>query len=280
LSIEFFGKASHAGMSPWNGRSAAHATEIFLHGINVMREQMLPEGRLHYLVEKSGEAVNVISDYAKISLTYRGPNAKNVEEYVNWIEEISKGAGLITQTTAKFTKIAGCYDLLPNQTMADKMMQYLEAIKAPEWSSEEQKFAKEIQKTDGCEEIGMDTKITPDPKGISVGGATDVGDISYITPTMGLTVSCWPQGLAPHTWAATVCNGMSIGQKGMILAAEVLALTGLELITNSDFLNTATKEFLERNKGKKYKSLCPSDSPILDGNHASADDLHDAIHHL
>lgn len=279
--VEFFGKSSHAALTPWEGRSAAHATEIFLHGINVMREQMLPESRIHYLVEKSGDAVNVIPEYAKIKLIYRGHDAENVEQYLKWIEDIATGAALVTQTTAKFTRLAACYDLLLNQTMADRVMHYLYRVGAPKWSEEEQKFAKGLQKTNGYEELGLDPDITPDPKGYSVGGSTDVGDVSYITPTMGVVVAAWPQHISAHTWEVAACVGTSIGQKAMMVAAQVLALTGFDLIADKEFLMNAKKEFAEKMKGKKYKSLCPADGPVIasDGTHATKADLqHEAIH--
>ncbi len=277
--IEFFGKSSHAGLTPWDGRSATHAAEIFIHGVNVMREQMLPQTRVHYLIEKAGEAVNVISDYSKINLTYRGTDVDNTEKYIDWIKDIAQGAGLITQTKSKFTDVAGCYDLLPNQTLSDRVMHYLNSIGAPKWTAEEQEFAKQIQSAENIPLTGLDTTITPDPKGMSIGGATDVGDISYITPTMGVIVACWPQSISPHTWGATACNGMSIGRKGMTLASQVLALTALDLIIDHDLLNNAKKEFLDRSKGVKYKSLCPvGGANAL--KHRSMDDMHDAIHHI
>lgn len=280
LKVEFFGKTSHSGLSPWAGRSAAHAAELFVHGVNAMREHIIPEARVHYLIEKAGNASNVVSDYSHINITYRGINAENVMKQVAWINDIAKGAALMTQTKEKVTDLAGCYDILPNQVMADRIMQYLNKLGAPKWTDEEQAFAKQMQKSEGYDEIGLSSVITPDPKGISIGGASDVGDISYIAPTMGLAVACWPLGFAPHTWAATACNGMSIGQKGMMRAAEILALTGLDLITDVEFLAAAKSEFLERTGGKPYQSLCQSDIPPLAAEHVHHIDTHDAIHHL
>ena len=280
IRVEFFGKSSHSGMAPWLGRSASHATEIFLHGVNAMREQLLPESRVHYLIETSGSAVNVVSEYAKINIIYRGPSAENVARHMEWISDIAKGAALATQTTSKVIELAGCYDLLPNQTMSDRMMQHLYTLGTPEWTNEEHEFAKKMQKVAAYAEDGLASKITPDPKGISIGGASDVGDISYITPTMGAIVSCWPLGFAPHTWAATACNGMSIGRKGMMRAAEVLAMTGIDLITDINFLNEAKAEFIKRTGGKKYKSLCQTGVPPLAAEHQHHIDTHDAVHYF
>lgn len=280
LKVEFFGKASHSGLAPWLGRSAAHAAEIFTHGINAMREHILPDSRVHYLVEKAGAASNVVSDYSRIMLCYRGVDAENVRSQATWIRDIAKGAALATQTREQVTDLAGCYDILPNQTIADRIMFHLNELGAPKWSAEEQEFAKQMQKSEGYELSGLSTIITPDPKGITVGGASDVGDISYITPTSGLLATCWPEGFAAHTWAATACNGMSVGKKGMMLAANVLALTGLDLITDQEMLTKAKTEFNERTGGKAYKSLCESATPPLAADHVHHIDTHDAIRHL
>lgn len=281
MRIEFFGKTSHSGNEPWEGRSAAHATEIFLHGINTMREQMLPEARVHYLVEKLGEAMNIVPDYARLGVLFRGPNAENAARHMKWIEDIATGAALMTQTTAKFTNLSGCYNLLPNQVMSDRVMQHLSLLGAPKWTTEEQEFAKTLQRNGGYKESGLDTAVTPDLKGMAIGGSTDVGDISNIVPTMGIVTACWPLGIPAHTWAATASNGMSIGKKGMFRAAEAIALTGLDLITDKDFLAAAKKEFVERTGGKKYQSLCPANGSVLAAeHHALHADSHDAIQHL
>lgn len=267
MYVEFKGTSSHSGVAPWLGRSALHAVEIFLHGINVMREQMLPEARVHYIIQQGGSAANIVPDYAKINIIYRGPDAENVSKYSNWIHKIAAGAAQITETQATVTDICACYDLLPNQTLADCISKHLQVLGTPEWSEEEQRFAREIQKAEGVSEAGLATAITPDMKGAPVGGTTDVGDISYIVPTSGVAVSCWPLLFAPHTWAATACNGMSIGRKGTLRAVQVLALTSLDLITDSQLLTKAQDEFASRTNNKPYKSLCSTDKPILAQGH-------------
>lgn len=280
IKIEFFGKTSHSGLAPWLGRSAAHAAEIFTHGINAMREHILPDSRVHYLVEKAGEAPNVVSDYSRVMIGYRGVNAENVRAQAAWIKDIAKGAALATQTREQVTSLSGCYDILPNQAIADKIMFHLNELGASEWSTEEQEFTKQMQKAEGYEQSGMSEVITPDPKGLVIGGASDVGDISYITPTSGLVTSCWPTGFAPHTWAATACNGMSIGKKGLMLATKVLALTSLDLINDREFLANAKNEFKERTGGKPYLSICEAETPPLAAEHVHHVDTHDAVHHL
>ena len=267
MYVEFKGTSSHSGVAPWLGRSALHAVEIFLHGINVMREQMVPEARVHYIIQQGGSAANIVPDYAKINIVYRGPNAENVSKYADWIHRIADGAAQITETAAIVTDICACYDLLPNQVLADCISKHLQVLGTPEWSEGEQQFARKIQCAEGINELGLATAITPDMKGAAVGGTTDVGDISYIVPTSGVAVSCWPLLFAPHTWAATACNGMSIGKKGMLRAIEVLALTGLDLISDPQLLAKAREEFISRTKNKPYKSLCSADKPILAEGH-------------
>lgn len=267
MYIEFKGKSSHSGVAPWLGRSALHAAEIFIHGINVMREHMVPESRVHYIIQNGGNAANIVPEYSKINIIYRGPDASNVDKYAKWIHNIALGAAQITETEATVTDICACYDLLPNQVLADCISKHLSVLGTPQWSADEQTFAKEMQLAEGYEESGLATTITPDMKGISIGGTTDVGDISYITPTSGIAISCWPLHFAPHTWAATACNGMSIGAKGMMRAVQILALTALDLITDKDLLDKAKEEFIKRTNNKPYQSLCNADKPILAQSH-------------
>ncbi|WP_432695258.1 amidohydrolase [Marinobacterium sp. YM272] len=273
LKVEWHGKNAHAGGAPWEGRSALHASELFTHGINTMREHIVPEARMHYYVENGGSAVNVIPDKSSIVFRYRGPNAADVQKNLDWIRDIAKGAALMTQTKVDITEMAACYDVLPNQVLSDRVYSHLEQFQVPEWTEEEQAFARNLQREAGYPEDGMATDMTADFRGASMGGSTDVGDISYITPTMGVLVAAWPLHVQPHHWGATASNGMSLGHKAAVKAAQVLAATGLDLLTDPDLLEAATEEFKQRTGGKPYKSMCTAEAhPIIRQRHAQAGD--------
>ncbi len=274
--FEWHGTSAHAGATPWEGRSALQAAQLFLHGVDMMREHILPTSRMHYIIPDGGSAVNVVPDYAKVVFRYRGHNADDVLKNVEWVKDIAKGAALATKTRVVSTNLDAAYDTLPNQALADAMMVHLHRLGPCEWTDEEQSFAKKIQKEVGKPEDGLATEILPDPKGVAIGASSDVGDVSYNTPTMGAIISAWPLHIPPHHWGCTACHGMSIGQKGVLKAAHVLAATGLDLFTNAELRFAAKAEFDERSGGKPYQSLCEGDAPI-GGHHPEYHDGHDQI---
>lgn len=262
LWIEWHGTTAHAGASPWAGRSAVQAAEIFLVAANMMREHILPTARMHYQIIDGGQAVNVVPDYSKVLFRYRGPSAENVMEHVAWLKDIAKGAALATQTKEKVTNLGGIYDCLQNNVFAECMNNHMKRYFPIQWTDEEQAFAKAIQKEMNKPEDGMADSIMPMPTSLEMGGSSDVGDVSWNVPTMGAVYSAWPQHIAPHQWGCTACHGMSIGKKAVTHAAKVLAATGLDLLTDADLLTKITDEFKKRTEGTPYKSLNESDKPI------------------
>ena len=255
LRIEFFGKAAHAGGAPWLGRSAVHAAELCAHGINLMREHVEPTARIHYIFEKGGEAPNVVPDYARIRLYVRDIDRAHVEASTTWLKQITEGAALATQTRVQTLVYAGMYDLLPNSPLAERMQSHLERISVPSYTEEEQDFAKELQRNFGVEPQGMATTHTT----LSVheptfGFSTDVGDVSWCTPTVGCGMPTVPMQVGLHTWAATACHGTSIGLKGAVQAARLLTATGVDILTDANLRQAARADFERRTNGKPYVS--------------------------
>lgn len=255
LWVEWHGTTSHAGQAPWDGRSALHAAEIFLVAANMMREQMLPTARLHYQILEGGLAVNVIPDYAKVLIRYRGPSAENVLKYKAWLTDMAKGAALCTQTKETVTNLGGIYDCLPNDVIARRMTEHMNRYFPIAWTDEEQAYAKSIQKEMGQPEVGMADDVKPVPTGVEVGGSSDVGDVSWQIPTMGAVYSAWPRHIPPHQWGCSACHGMSIGRKATLHAAKVLATTGLDLLTEPELLKAVKDDFVKQLNGRKYKTL-------------------------
>jgi aminobenzoyl-glutamate utilization protein B len=263
LWVEWHGTTAHAAQTPWEGRSALHAAEIFLVAANMMREQMVPAARLHYQILEGGLAVNVIPDYAKILVRYRGPSVENVLKYKAWLIDMAKGAALSTQTKETVTNLGGIYDCLPNDVLAERMTKHMNRYFPIEWTDEEQAYAKSIQKEMGKPEDGMATDVKPVPTGVEMGGSSDVGDVSWQIPTMGAVYSAWPRYIPPHQWGCTACHGMSIGRKATHHAAKVLATTGLDLLTDPSFLKDVKDEFTKKLDGRKYKTLNDSEKNPL-----------------
>jgi aminobenzoyl-glutamate utilization protein B len=255
IRIEFFGKAAHAGGVPWLGRSAVHAAELCAHGINLMREHVEPTARIHYVFEKGGEAPNVVPDYARIRLYVRDIDREHVEASTAWLKQIVEGAALATQTRGVALVYSGIYDLLPNRPLAERMQAHLERIGIPAYTDAEQTFAKDLQDNFGIEKQGMASTAIPLPDDEpAFGYSTDVGDVSWCTPTMGCGMPTVPLGIGMHTWAATASHGTSIGLKGAFYAARVLAATGIDILTDAGLRQAARADFLRRTDGKPYVS--------------------------
>lgn len=255
IKVEFFGTTAHAGMTPWLGRSAVHAAELFAHSINLMREHVEPTARMHYVYESAGLAPNVVPDYAKIWLTVRDIDRTRVVATTEWLKQAAEGAAIAMQTRVEFNLYFGLYDLLPNTPLGQTMQKHLERIGIPQWTEEEQTFARELQTSFSVSPIGLVTKVWPLPDEPAMGGSTDVGDISWNAPTMGIAMPSIPLGVSLHTWAATASHGMSIGKKSAVAMAKVLAATGLDILLDSDLRQAARADFERRTAGKPY--VCP-----------------------
>lgn len=258
LQIEFFGKSSHAASGPWLGRSAVHAAELFAHGLNLMREHVEPTARIHYVYEQAGMAPNVVPDYARIRLYVRDTDRPHVEATTAWIKQIVEGAALATQTTAKALVYTGLYDLLPNTPLSECMQVHMERVGIPAYTEEEQAFARELQQSFGVEPKGLTTKTESlGDENFLMGASTDVGDVSWNVPTMGCGMPTTPLGVSVHTWAATASHGTSIGRKGAIHAASVLAATGLDILTDPALRQAARADFERRVSEHPYVSPLP-----------------------
>ena len=255
LILEWHGITAHAGVSPWEGRNALHAAEIFLVSANMMREQLEPTARLHYQVLDGGAAVNVVPDYAKVLVRYRGKSADDVREHKAWIEDMAKGAGLATQTKSEATNLGGIYDILPNDILAESITGHLKRYFPVQWSEEEQEFARSIQREIGKPEDGLTDSVIEPKKGIEVGGSSDVGDVSWLVPTMGISFSAWPKHVPAHQWGVTASIGSSIGRKGIVQAAHTLAAQGLELMTNPELVMQVKQDFEQKKAGREYVTL-------------------------
>ncbi|HEX5688485.1 MAG TPA: amidohydrolase, partial [Roseiflexaceae bacterium] len=159
VRVEFFGKAAHAGATPWKGRSAVHAAELFAHGMNLMREHIEPTARMHYIYTHAGVAPNIVPDYAQVSVMVRDIERSKVETMTEWVKQIAEGAAMATQTTTKALIYHGVYDLLPNMPLAERLQAHLERVGVPEYADDELEFARELQRNYGIEATGMATSV-------------------------------------------------------------------------------------------------------------------------
>lgn len=258
IRVRFLGRAAHAGVEPWAGRSALKAAELFAHGINLMREHIQPTARLHYIYESGGTAVNVVPDLAEVLLTIRDRNRESVVAMTEWAGQIADGAAMATQTRAEFQVFSGVHQLLPNDALIAAAHRHMVATPVA-WTAEEQSFARSIQAAMSLPERGLVQRVLPVLGEITTGGASDCGDVSFVTPTCLFGWPTMPLGVSLHTWGVTACGGMSIGEKGALASAQIMAGLGHDLMTNAG-LRGAAKADLERRRGNyRYVSPLPPD---------------------
>ena len=258
IRIAFHGKTAHAGMEPWSGRSALDGLELTAHGLNLMREHVEPTARIHYIYEHGGEAANVVPDYARMLLLVRDIDRAHVIATTEWVRQIAEGAALATQTTAEVDLFFGMHDLLPNSPLAERMQEHLTRVGAPDWTEEEQAFARECQANMDLPELGLFADVVPLQPEVAIGGSSDVADVSWNVPTMGVVIPTAPIGVSMHTWPVTACGGTSIGVKGAVAAAQVLALTALDVLTDDGLRTAARADFERRTEGFEYVSPIPA----------------------
>ncbi len=259
--VEFKGRTSHAALDPWNGRSAVDGVEAFTHGVNMLREHIKPTARIHYAIVKGGDVPNVVPEYAKVWCWARDSKRTGVEVVLQRLREIAEGAGKVAGVESKFTVQTGCYEILVNLAGAKLLKQNLDWLGPISYTDAEQEFARAIQRAVGAEQKGLDGAIKPlqPPRPNPPGGSTDVGDVSWVVPTLHLSVTTAPEA-AWHAWPVVASGGMSIGHKGMMLAAKTLASTMVDLFEDAKTREAIQAEFKEKTKGFVYKPYI-SDGP-------------------
>lgn len=261
--VEFKGKAAHAAADPWNGRSAVDGLEAFTDGVNMLREHVKPSVRMHYAIVKGGDVPNVVPEYAKVWMWVRDSKRSGVEEVFARVKEIAQGAALIAGVESKVTVQTGDYEILVNRKGAEALQKNLEFIGPITYTNEELAFAKKIQEVQGGEQTGLDGNIHPlkETAEHPTGGSTDVGDISWIVPEITLVATTAPANTAWHGWSVVACGGMSIGHKGMLLAAKALSMTMVDLFENEQLRKDVRAEFEQRRGAHIYKSYIPDGPP-------------------
>ena len=263
--VEFSGRTAHAAADPWNGRSAVAALEFFTTGLNRMREFVKPTVRMHYSILNGGDVPNVVPAYAKLWCWLRDSKGAGVEQLIGRARRIAEGAAMMAEAESKLTVQGGNWETLVNMTGEKVIFANLQWLGPILFTPEEQEFAKEIQRATGVEPKGLDGTVQPwrAPKPDPEGGSTDVGDVSWIVPTLSMTATTAPVEAPWHAWPVVACGGMSIGHKGLIYAAKALATTIVDLLEDAKTLQAVQAEFREKTKGVVYKPFVPEGPPPL-----------------
>jgi aminobenzoyl-glutamate utilization protein B len=278
LTFRFHGRTAHAGSSPHLGRSALDAVELMNVGVNFLREHVTEKVRIHYVVTRGGELPNVVPASAESWYFVRALDAEELEQVAARVKKIAEGAALMTETSVEATLNGACSSVLNNHYLADLHFRAMEEAGPIPFNEEELAFARAINAQFPPEAArpfeglrippGMRERVAAAERQPLIGenfpawdedkietGSTDVGDVSWITPLSMLSTSCFPTGAPGHSWANTAAAGSSIGHKGMMHAAKIMALVGIELYAEPRHLELARREFADRTGGKPYR--CP-----------------------
>ena len=264
--FRFHGIATHAAMAPERGRSALDGVESMNYMVNMMREHLPQDSRVHYVITRGGAAPNIVPEFAEVFYYVRHPDGKILPELWDRVVKAAEGAALGTGTRMEYEVIHGNYNKLPNIALSQQIDANLRRVGGIRYTAEERSFAQEIRATLGRTKLalGSEAEIQPfvpwDSK-----GSTDVGDVSWMVPTSDLGTATWVPGTAAHSWQAVAAGGTGVGIKGMVVAAKVLALTAVDLFLQPELMAAAKAELMER-RGEDfvYAPLLGDREPPLD----------------
>jgi aminobenzoyl-glutamate utilization protein B len=259
--FRFYGKPAHAAAAPDVGRSALDGVMVMANAVEFMREHVPESTRIHYIISNGGAAPNVVPEYAELFLYARHPSMPVLDGIWNRIVKCAQAGALATETRMEMEIVDGSYNVLPNDALATLVDRNLRLVGGVTYDAQEQAFAETIRKTlplEGAKRLGDQETIHPPPEGYFP-ASSDVGDVSWIVPTAALNTATFVPGVPAHSWQSTACAGMSIGRKGMVVAAKTLALSAMDLFTDPAQLKAARDSFDQRRAGHEYQSRIPLD---------------------
>ncbi|WP_413377632.1 amidohydrolase [Alkalihalobacillus sp. 1P02AB] len=274
VKFHFKGITAHAASAPHAGRSALDGVELMNTGANYLREHVPDGSRIHYIITNGGLAPNVVPDEASVWYYLRGASKDKVDQLLRRVEKIAEGAAMMTETNVESEILAFAYETRPNQHLNELMYDNMEKYTDLVFTADEQAFAKQlvssidqsVEKATGLfgstvnELLPTNVQYNRELNGQSVGGSTDVGDVSWITPTGMVSTTCAPVGVQLHSWQATSSFGSTIGYKGMHLAAQIMSLTAYDLLNNKEsVLEKAKDEFMRSSNGRQYVAGIPKE---------------------
>ena len=266
--FRFSGVSAHAAGAPERGRSALDGVEAMNHMVNMMREHVPMESRIHYVITSGGSAPNVVPDFAEVYYYVRHPNPLQVAEIFDRVVQAAEGAALGTGTGMSFEVIHGIYNILPNVSLQEAIHENMMRVGGVEYGTEEIEFANTLRESLPDFAPPIETAGEVQPLVIEErarGGSTDVADVSWTVATGGLRAATWVPGTSSHSWQAVAAGGTSIGNKGMVVAAKTLAMTAIDLFTKPELLAAAQAEHAERlPEGFRYEALIGDQPPPLD----------------
>ncbi|NRR04666.1 amidohydrolase [Brevibacillus sp. RS1.1] len=276
IYFKFKGKSAHAAASPHLGRSALDAVELMNVGVNYLREHIIPEARVHYAITNSGGlSPNVVQPKAEVLYLIRAPKVDQVQEIYERVCKIAQGAALMTETEVEIVFDKACSNLVQNKLLEEVMYKNFQELGVPMQDEAELQLAKEMRETLSKQELATSEKQSSDMPApdmvtwlnpydgakIPLNGSTDVGDVSWITPTAQCTTACYVNGSTLHSWQWVSLGATSIAHKGMLHAGKVMASTAIDMLKNPKLIEQAKAELKQRLGGQTY--VCPIPEGVM-----------------
>ncbi len=256
--FRFHGKPAHAAAAPDAGRSALDGLMIMANAVEFLREHVPDSTRIHYIVSNGGAAPNIVPENAELFLYARNPSMPVLDGIWERIIKCAQAGALASETRMDMELINSDYNTLPNEALAALADRNLRLAGGVSYTPEERTFAEAIRKTlaDRGRALGSQEQIEAPTEGKGE-ASTDAGDVSWTVPMAEINTATFVPGVPAHTWQAAACAGMSIGRKGMVVAAKALALTGMDLFSDPKQIDAAKTDFEKRRKGFEYRSRIP-----------------------
>ncbi|NRS52043.1 M20 family metallopeptidase [Brevibacillus sp. HB2.2] len=276
IYFKFKGKSAHAAASPHLGRSALDAVELMNVGVNYLREHIIPEARVHYAITNSGGlSPNVVQPKAEVLYLIRAPKVDQVQEIYERVCKIAQGAALMTETEVEIVFDKACSNLVQNKLLEEVMYKNFQELGVPMQDEAELQLAKEMRETLSKQELATSEKQSSDMPApdmvtwlnpydgakIPLNGSTDVGDVSWITPTAQCTTACYVNGSTLHSWQWVSLGATSMAHKGMLHAGKVMASTAIDMLKNPKLIEQAKAELKQRLGGQTY--VCPIPEGVM-----------------
>ena len=288
VQYTFEGIASHASAAPEYGRSALDAVELMNIGVQFLREHMSGKARVHYAItDAGGRSPNVVQSHSTVLYMVRSDKVADALKLQERVDKIAEGAALMTETSFSRKFIDGLSELVPNHALEKLLYRNFEMLGVPRYTEEESAFADRLSRTYASRDTapgvaspcdaGYAARVQEMRRGRSLNdfllplyegecfepGSTDVGDVSWLTPTAQIHVTAWPNGCPGHSWQSTSSAGSSIGRKAAVHAGKVLAASAVELFMNPALLEEAKEEF-EQRTSCGYSCPVPADAvPVV-----------------
>jgi aminobenzoyl-glutamate utilization protein B len=285
ILYKFRGKAAHAAAAPHLGRSALDAVELMNVGVNFLREHVIPEARIHYAITHTGGfSPNVVQARGEVLYLIRSPRLFQVEEIYRRVNKIAEGAALMTETEVEIEFIKACANVIPNKVLGRVLYDNFTSQELPRYTEEERAYAAALART-SIRPPGAEAAMFLPPEGKDAAeyakrlaernlcdlllpfhdetaepvfpGSSDVGDVSWNVPTAQIVTACYALGTAEHSWQLVSQARSSLGHKGLILAAKVIAGACVEVLGHPELAEKAKEEWERRLEGQPYRSAIP-----------------------